>query len=61
MNEPKVLADRQSGGPSPGVQGERGRRALANYIGLAFQGGRSADEALQRAETRIIAMQQGGG
>ncbi|CAH8707121.1 hypothetical protein M5W83_21915 [Paenibacillus thiaminolyticus] len=34
---------------------------LYEEIGAAFQGGRSADEALKRAEARILAMQQGGG
>jgi hypothetical protein len=34
---------------------------LYEEISAAFQGARSTDEALKRAEARIIAMQQGGG
>ncbi|WP_182914633.1 hypothetical protein [Paenibacillus thiaminolyticus] len=34
---------------------------LYEEIGAAFQGTRNTDEALKRAEGRIIAMQQGGG
>lgn len=34
---------------------------LDEEIGAAYQGGRRTDEALKRAEARILAMQQGGG